>query len=105
MPGFRRILAEGKSYDELSVDIREKSKTLPKHHANLYYNGEVGKVGIDFNMDYMWQKSTSELTNNEVSGNFDNTLVTSATTNRSRLFAEKLVFSYPVWKGGIEFVD
>lgn len=29
--------------------------------------------------------------------------VSSATANHSRLFAEKLVFSYPVWKGRIEF--
>ena len=76
---------------------------MPKHHANLYYNGQVGKLGIDFNMDYMWRKSRNSMSNNETSDNFDNSDVTSLGINRSRMFAEKLVFSYPFWKGGIEF--
>ncbi len=101
--GGSRVTADGVAYDELFVDVREKSKTMPKHHANLYYSGQAGKLGIDFNMDFMWQKSTSDLLNNESSGNFEDAKVSSATTNHSRLFAEKLVLSYPVWKGGIEF--
>ncbi|MDE6359925.1 MAG: hypothetical protein K2L39_01695, partial [Muribaculaceae bacterium] len=100
--GGSRVTADGVAYDELFVDVREKSKTMPKHHANLYYSGQAGKLGIDFNMDFMWQKSTSDLLNNESSGNFEDAKVSSATTNHSRLFAEKLVLSYPVWKGGIE---
>lgn len=75
----------------------------PKHHVNLYYSGHAGRLGIDFNLDWMWRKKTSGLLNNEASGNFEDARVTSSGTNRSRLFAEKLVFSYPVWRGGIEF--
>lgn len=101
--GFSRILTNGIPYDELSVDVHEKANTMPKHHANLYYNGTVGKLGIDFNTDFMWQKKNSDLFNNEVSGNFEDAQVGSHTTNHSRLFAEKLVLSYPVWKGSVEF--
>lgn len=101
--GLSRIMADGTPYDELSAGIREKSRIMPGHHANLYYNGSVNRLGIDFNMDYMWQKKTSALFNNEHSGNFEDALVTSGTIGHSRLFAEKLVFSYPVWKGGVEF--
>lgn len=101
--GVTRILADGMAYDKLSVGIIDRSKTMPRHHANVYYNGTVGKLGIDFNMDFMWQKKTSDLTNNETSDNFDNATVTSGTVNRSRLFAEKLVLSHPLWKGRIEF--
>ena len=54
-------------------------------------------------MDYMWQKKTSSLQNNEMSESFEDETVSSASANRSRLFAEKLVFSYPVWQGHIEF--
>lgn len=100
---FSKILTDGMPYDELSVGIQEKGNMMPKHHANLYYNGLVGKLGIDFNMDFMWQKKTSDLTNSESSDNFEDARVTSGTTNRSRLLAEKLLFSYPVWKGRIEF--
>ena len=101
--GFSLILADGMPYDELSVGIREHGKTLPRHHANLYYNGLMGKLGIDFNLDYMWRKKRADLTNRESSENFDDARVTSSTIGRSRLFAEKLVFSHPVWKGDIEF--
>lgn len=101
--GLSRIMADGKLYDELTAGIREKGNTTPRHHANIYYSGVAGKLGIDFNTDFMWQKKMSDLTNKETSDNFDNAQVTSSTANHSRLFAEKLVFSYPVWKGRIEF--
>lgn len=78
------------------------TKTLPKHGANLYYNGKVGDLGIDFNTDYMWRKSRSNVSVDEVSVNQGSALISSSGTNRSRMFAEKLVLSYPLWKGGIE---
>lgn len=101
--GLSSILTDGVPYDELSVAIRENSDIRPKHHANLYYAGAAGRLGIDFNMDYMWQKKTSDLFNDETSGNFEDARVSSATVNHSRLFAEKLVLSYPVLKGTVEF--
>lgn len=101
--GLSHVFANGVPYDQLSVAVNQKGSTMPKHHANLYYAGLVGRFGIDFNMDYMWQKKTSDLLNNESSGNFEDAQVTSGTTNHSRLFAEKLVLSYPVWNGKVEF--
>lgn len=98
-----RILSNSILYDELSVDIHKKSNTMPNHRMNLYYTGVTGRLGIDFNMDFMWQKKVADLFNNELSGNFEDAQISSATTNHGRLFAEKLVFSYPVWKGRIEF--
>ena len=53
-------------------------------------------------MDYMWRKNRSEKWNNETSKNQENSIINSLGTNRSRIFAERLVFSYPFWKGGIE---
>lgn len=100
--GFTQVLADRVLYDNLTMLGRSQTDILPKHHANLYYNGEVGKLGIDFNMDYMWRKSSSDMWNNETSENQDNSIVNSFGSNKSRLFAEKLVFSYPFWKGGIE---
>lgn len=101
--GVSAIFADAQPYDELTMIGRSDIDIMPKHHANLYYNGQVGKLGIDFNMDYMWRKSRNSMSNNETSDNFDNSDVISLGINRSRMFAEKLVFSYPFWKGGIEF--
>lgn len=101
--GFSKVLTDGKPYDEITVKIHQKSKTMPKHHANLYYTGIVGKLAVDFNMDYMWQKKTKDMLNDETSDKFEDGRITSGTTNRSRLFAEKLVFGYPFWSGKLEF--
>ena len=69
--------------------------------TNAYYNGTVGKMGIDFNFDFL---STEINTDRE---NVENSLVNddfvrSGSGTESRLYASKLVFSYPVWKGALE---
>ncbi len=101
--GISSVYADGLVYDNLTMHGKSDINTLPKHHANLYYNGKVGKWGIDFNMDYMWRKNRNSMWNNETSDNFDSSVVNSLGINHSRLLAEKLIFSYPFWKGGIEF--
>lgn len=101
--GKSRVLADGEPYDNITIFGNSKNNTLPKHHANLYYNGEIGMLGINFNMDYMWRKNCNSMFNNEISDIQDNSFVNSIGVSRSRLFAEKLIFSYPFWKGGIEF--
>lgn len=96
------VFSNGSPYDNLSVDVHTRTNETPQHHANLYYSGNIANLGIDFNMDYMWKKKTYDLLNDEYSTNYDDAQVTSSTTNHSRLVAEKLVLSYPVWKGRIE---
>lgn len=49
--------ADGTLKDMVSTVGLNRTHAMPKHHANIYYNGEVGKLGVDFNMDYMWRKS------------------------------------------------
>lgn len=97
------ISADGVRHDGLSMISRSKNEEMPRHHANLYYNGGAGKLGIDFNMDYMWRKSDHRNLSDEASENYDDAMVTSRSINHSRLFAEKLVLSYPLWRGGVEF--
>ena len=69
--------------------------------TNAYYNGSTGKLGIDFNFDFL---STEINTDRE---NVENSLVNddfvlSGSGTESRLYATKLVLSYPVWKGALE---
>lgn len=78
------------------------TKKLPRHYANIYYNGKVGDLGIDLNTDYLWNKSRSNVTVDEISVTDGNSLINSLGTSRGRMFAEKLVLSYPIWKGVIE---
>ncbi len=96
------LSVNGDFFDGATSNRSGHTKKLPKHGANLYYNGKVGNLGIDFNTDYIWNKSRSNVTVDEVSVNQGSSLITSLGTNRGRMFAEKLVLSYPLWKGGIE---
>ena len=66
--------------------------------TNTYYNGKVGKLGIDFNFDFMRNGTDTDRENVEQSKVQDDFVVSKSCT-RSRLYASKLVLSYPVWKG------
>lgn len=100
--GSSQVSADGELYDKLGMGASNHTREYPRHHANLYYTGKAAELGIDFNMDYMWRRSRSVAANDESSENFDNTVIDSRSTTRSRLFAEKLVLSYPLWRGEIE---
>ena len=69
--------------------------------TNAYYNGQVGKLGIDLNLDYYgmgsehWQRSLED------SSIEDADVKTEALTD-SKLYAAKLVLSYPVWQGQLQ---
>ncbi len=94
--------ANGNLEDVVSSVGHKRKHTVPKHHANIYYNGEVGKLGIDFNMDYMWRKKRETSNQLETNINNEDNVVTSTSIGHSRMFAEKLVLSYPLWKGQLE---
>lgn len=79
-----------------------------EHHpydldGNAYYNGKVGKMGIDFNVDFMTSKS-SEVNDIQEWNTKDrigepSSFLGQTQEAKSSLWATKLVFSYPVWKG------
>ncbi len=96
------VWLDGKFIDEINSDVNNRSKSLPLHSMNVYYNGSAGKLGIDFNADYMWFKQRQESFNDELSAEGDDRVVTISSVNRNRMFAEKLVLNYPIWRGQIE---
>ena len=69
--------------------------------TNTYYNGKVGQLGIDFNFDYMTGGTDTDRENNEQSQMNDDFVLSKSGTD-SRLYATKLVLSYPLWKGTVE---
>ena len=96
------IWQDGALLDRYNSDVHNQSTALPRHYANLYYNGTVGKLNIDFNADYLWYKSRELTFNNELSEMGDDREVNTTSTNHNRMFAEKLVLTYPLWKGQIK---
>ena len=96
------IWQDGALLDRYNSDVHNRSTAVPRHSANLYYNGIIGKLNIDFNADYLWYKSCELTFNNELSETGDDREVNTTSSNHNRMFAEKLVMTYPLWKGQIE---
>jgi len=69
--------------------------------TNTYYNGKVGKLGIDFNFDFMSNGTDTNRENIEKSLVQDD-FVLSMSGTKSHLYATKMVLSYPIWKGELE---
>lgn len=93
---------DGTLYDTASSIRAADNKTMPGHSANLYYNGKIENLNVDFNADYLYNKSRFPVTVDETPQIQANDVITSLGISRSRMLAEKLVLSYPVFNGGIE---
>ena len=96
------VWQNGALLDRYDSDVDNRMIGLPSHNVNLYYNGRVGKFGFDFNADYLWNKNRETSGSDEFSETGDDRIVSTASTNRNRMFAEKLVISHPLWKGQIQ---
>lgn len=71
--------------------------------ANFYYNGTVGgKLNIDFNADYYTGTNSVISSSNETSEMTHDAKVSTHSDSRNRLYATKLVFSYPIWMGQLQ---
>ena len=71
--------------------------------SNIYYVGKIGKLGIDFNTDWLWSKEyQNDVTKEqyqEVGMNAQSQTVHSLTNKDYHLLASKLVLSYPLLGG------
>lgn len=90
-------------YDKWETRANNIIKNTPRHAANVYYNGQIKKLNIDFNADYIWNKGIQITVNDETSQIHENQNVTTHSENKSRMLAEKLVLTYPIGKGVLRF--
>ena len=97
------VRQDGTLLDRYNSDVNNRKTSLPCHDVNLYYNGTVGKFNIDFNADYLWNKNRESALSDELSEAGDDRNVSTASVNRNRMFAEKLVVSHPFRQGEIRF--
>ena len=76
-----------------------------KHIFNAYYNGKVGQLSIDLNIDGLFDDTQSPGNTNEVTteagGSPVNRSIESNTISSNNFWATKLIFGHPVWKGNL----
>lgn len=93
----------GEFTENSESDVQQRDR-FRKHIFNAYYNGKVGSMGIDLNVDGLFDHtetpgSTSEVT--VLDGVTVNRLIESNTTSANNFWASKLILSYPVWQGNL----
>ena len=71
------------------------------HQMNFYYNGTVGKLNIDFNADVLGGKYTEHKRFDELSEIQEDRTLNTNNYITNRLYASKLIFSYPLGKGSL----
>ena len=68
--------------------------------GNAYYNGQVNKLNIDLNVDFLTDKENDDNQIDVILPEAQTMQQNSHTS--SRLWATKLVLNYPVWKGQLQ---
>ena len=107
---------------ERSASYIWQDQSSKKHIFNAYYNGKVGQLGIDLNIDGLFDDTktpgrTTETTIDHSPLNIDhfsdaqpmlngqssmvNRIIESNTNSGNNFWASKLIFSYPVLKGNL----
>ena len=90
---------------ERSASYIWQDQSIKKHIFNAYYNGKVGELGIDLNIDGLFDDTktpgrTMEQTTLVGSTPVDRTIENN-TDNANNFWATKLIFSYPILKGNL----
>jgi len=104
-----------KSYLPGEVDVEtDYNKTVQRAKAyapyswegNAYYSGKFGKLGVDLNLDFLTNKNREEVQITDYSGkasskeaDLDVNHIETVSRSANKMYAGKLVFSYPIWKG------
>ena len=90
-------------FTERSESHITQEDMFKKHIFNAYYNGKVGQLSIDLNIDGLFDDTQSPSNTNEVTteagGSPVNRNIESNTLSNNNFWASKLIFGYPVWKG------
>jgi hypothetical protein len=90
-------------YDHLRTESTASIGSRTPHNigANAYYNGTVGKLGIDLNLDF-YKVTDNKLSKSLEASNIENATVNTESRSDLNLYAGKLVLSYPVWRGMLQ---
>ena len=96
---------ENGQFTEHSESRVWQDETISKHIFNAYYNGKIGQLGIDLNVDGIFDDtktpgSTTETTKDATGGTTQRSFE-SGTNSGNNFWASKLIFSYHVWKGNL----
>ena len=97
-------------FDEHSESRIWQDEKFSKHIFNAYYNGKVGQLGIDLNIDGLFDNTKTPGSTTEQTTAVQSVAVPQQQTQRTiesntnsgnNFWASKLIFSYPILKGNL----
>jgi len=103
---------ENGNYVERSESDITQEEEFKKHIFNAYYNGKLGQLSIDLNIDGLFDDTqspgiTKEITNPAPAPGTQGVsygtvrAINSNTLGSNNFWATKLILGYPVWKGSL----
>ncbi|MBO4719451.1 MAG: TonB-dependent receptor [Prevotella sp.] len=98
----RYLDTQERQKEHSSSTQEEHRHTFYNWESNAYYNGQVGKMGVDLNVDFLTDKTVVDNHINELVNHTDHHAMEQDNSTFTRLWATKLVLTYPVWKGQLE---
>ena len=99
---FRNLASPSADYVDESVTEGSETMSMPYYWTgNAYYNGQVGKLNVDFNVDFVTRKN-GQVADITEAGTRGKSQMRNEHESTSELWATKLVLSYPVWKGQLQ---
>ena len=103
VPDNYEVKLDGAPYDHLDF-MNRMNGDGDTHKVNAYYTGMWGsKLGVDLNIDWLYGDSESNQNITEHSTAEGEQTVHARSASRNNLYAGKLIFSYPVAKGTLNF--
>lgn len=95
------VIVDGKLEDHLFSVSEANSPYSNQWNGNIYYDGKAGKLGINFNGDFVYGHARTD-TDTKESSLVDPMELSSTSSAHSILSAGKLVLTYPIGKGELQ---
>lgn len=98
-----KVHKNGSLYDQLTRFTHSDIDPDHQNTLNLYYNGRISGMTIDFNTDIIAKKSGTSTTIDETSTDYEDRGIISDDDVKVRMYASKLVLGHSLWQGKLKF--
>lgn len=88
------VTANGMAYDRLLSESNSKTVFSPYHQLNAYYSGQISKATLNFDVDYLYNRSNTTSYFDELSQENESRILNTFSRSRSELFASKLSLDF-----------
>ncbi len=97
------VITNGQLYDRWKNLTNKQTNCNSGHKINAYYSGKVGKLGIDWNFDYLHNGDNEQSKIEETCQMQENRLIDAENKVRNNMFASKLAMTYSFFDCSLDF--